>query len=110
MYNFIDFEEFKKTHKPVTYWSWLPRKHVRYKFYTLLIAIPFGKKWKKYWKCKRCQFIHKPFVEYWKKTKPIDFTKMDLSFPDFEWELILNNRQEHTNNKDKEINYVGSNK
>lgn len=91
MYNFIDFEEFKKTHKPITYSHWFPRQHVRYKFYTFLMAIPFGKKWKKYWKCKRCQFMAKPFVEYWKKTKPIDFTKMDLSFPDFEWEVISNN-------------------
>lgn len=91
MHNFIDFEEFKKTHKPITYSHWFPRQHVRYKFYTFLMAIPFGKKWKKYWKCKRCQFVNKPFVEYWKKTKPIDFTKMDLSFPDFEWEVISNN-------------------
>ena len=67
---------------------WNPKEHKRYKFYTLCLKFPFGKKWKQYWFCKRCNFINKPFLDAIKNLPPIKANFKEIEFEDFTWEII----------------------
>lgn len=69
---------------------WRYKEHKRYKFYTLCLRLPFGRKWKQYWFCKRCNFIHKPFLDVLKNLPPIkiNFKELANEIEDYTWEVI----------------------
>lgn len=95
------YEEFKEhinntpPHKfgPIVI-AWAPKNHWQYWIYTFLIRI-VPKKYKQYWFTKRCNFIHKPFIEALGrlKAKPLDLSRYKESFDStfFTWEVVNNN-------------------
>lgn len=82
--------------------SWIPKKHFRYWFYTYMLKLNFGNKWKRYWFHKKCNFINKPFMDAFKRLstfdKKVDFsTKKIGSLAEhyFEWEIITEPNEVH---------------
>lgn len=73
MKTYEKFEEFLKSKpkKLSSLYVWEPRKHWQFWVYTILIII-VPKKYKAYWFTKRCNFIHKPMMDAFKKLRYVD--------------------------------------
>lgn len=77
---------------------WNPKAHMRYKLYSFMLKIPLGKRWQRYWCCKKCNFKHKPFIDglkalnrkYGNPLDKIDYGSIEIE--DFTWEVITNTK------------------